>query len=100
MSATLVVFAAATSGAREEFRRWYDDIHIPEVRAAYPEVQSVCRYDMSTGGCFDGSSAFDSVALYSVEGSPEELWRRMSTDRSMSTSGAFDYHSVRVAFKR
>ncbi|PBI91943.1 hypothetical protein BKP42_53620 [Rhodococcus erythropolis] len=98
MSATLVVFAAATSGADEEFRRWYDDVHIPEVRAAYPEVQSVCRYDMNAGGSFDGSFTFDSVALYSVEGSSEELWTRMSTDRSLSTSGTFDYRSVRVAF--
>ena len=98
MAATLIVFASAESGALREFRLFYDEVHIPEVRAAYPEILSACRFDLSPGQSFDSSFAYDSVVLYSVDGSAEALWRRVSTDRSLSTSSSFDYGSVRAVF--
>lgn len=98
----LAVLARAVPGRLEEFRRWYDEVHIPELRSRYPEIVEVERHDVAkptVDGVPEADGAPpgpDSVAIYLVEGSASDLWSRMSTDRTLSTSKAFDYRSVRV----
>ncbi|MFC9355867.1 hypothetical protein ACFTZB_04675 [Rhodococcus sp. NPDC057014] len=95
-SGTLIVFAAATPGLQSEFRRWYDEVHIPEVRAAYPELSSVERYDLTPSPQFGSCTGWSSVAVYSVVGDPTEVWSRILADASLGRSRSFDYGSVRV----
>lgn len=44
-AATLIVFASpASAAAEEDWLDWYKTVHIPEIRAAIPEVSGVNQY--------------------------------------------------------
>lgn len=105
-SEVLVVFARAVEGKHPEFVRWYDDVHIPEILAGFPEITGAVRHDLSgisphseshpLGEPAEGSP-FDSVAVYRVQGSAREVWSRIR--KSVFTrSDAFDYRNLGVVF--
>ncbi|MFU8945495.1 hypothetical protein ACLRGF_02065 [Mycetocola zhadangensis] len=44
-STAFFAYASPSSAAAEgDFLQWYSDVHIPEVRAAIPEITQVTRY--------------------------------------------------------
>ncbi len=97
----LAVLARATPGNLDEFRRWYDEVHIPELCARYPEILEFERHDVVAApgqGSPDDPAVPgpDSVAIYVVQGDAAEVWSRMRADRTLATSPAFDHRSVRV----
>lgn len=94
-AAVLAVLAQGVPGRLAEFRRWYDEVHIPELRTRYPEILEVERHDVAPSSG-TGPGGPDSVAIYLVDGSAADLWTRMSRDRSLTRSDAIDYRSVRV----
>jgi hypothetical protein len=44
-----LLLAWSSPGSHEsiaEFETWYDDVHIPEVKAAIPSISTVARYEL------------------------------------------------------
>jgi hypothetical protein len=60
----LVTSVDITSGAEDEFNRWYNEVHLPEVLACTGFI-SASRYE-----CTDGQPRY--IAVYELE-SPEAL---------------------------
>lgn len=102
VTSVLVVFAAAVPGHVVEFRKWYDEVHIPEVLEKFPEVLSFERHDVdstSVGGDPAGTRrAPDSVAVYVIQGDAKAVWRRMAAPGALGTSKFFDYSSIRAVY--
>ena len=49
----MIAYSSAAPGRDAEYEQWYDEIHIPDVRAAIPSVTAVHRYkqvDLQGGG--------------------------------------------------
>jgi hypothetical protein len=49
----MVAYSSAVPGKDAEYEKWYEDIHIPDVRAAIPSITAVNRYrrvDLRGGG--------------------------------------------------
>ena len=40
----MIAYSSAAPGRDAEYEQWYDEIHIPDVRAAIPSVTAVHRY--------------------------------------------------------
>ncbi|SEB63319.1 hypothetical protein [Rhodococcus koreensis] len=94
----LTVLAKARSGRLDEFERWYDEVHIPEILERYPEVSSVVRYRLSASLTHGVDDLHDSAAVYEVQGSAAELWDRLAADRSMTVGQGFDYKRTVTTF--
>jgi hypothetical protein len=94
----LIVLASATEGRRAEFRQFYDEVHVPEVRARYPGIASLQRYDLRAALAHGDDVVHDSMAIYQLIGSAEDLWQQLRGDRTLTTSPAFDYTSVKAIF--
>ena len=48
-----IAYSSAVPGKDAEYEQWYDEIHVPDVRAAIPAVTAVHRYrqvDLTGGG--------------------------------------------------
>ncbi|RBY85869.1 DUF4286 family protein [Blastococcus sp. TF02A-26] len=48
-----IAHSSAVPGREAEYEQWYDEIHVPDVRAAIPSVTAVHRYrrvDLAGGG--------------------------------------------------
>ncbi|MFV9428990.1 hypothetical protein ACNJ7K_10645 [Rhodococcus aetherivorans] len=82
----------------DEFERWYDEVHIPEILERYPEVASVVRYRLSPSLTRDVEHLHDSAAVYEVRGSAAELWDRLAADRSLTVGQGFDYKRTVATF--
>lgn len=96
----MTVLAKARPGMLDEFERWYDEVHIPEILDRYAEVVSVVRYRLHPAVNHGDAGVHDSVAVYEVRGSAAELWRRLLADTSMTVGTAFDYKRARALFSR
>lgn len=48
--ALMLVWTSPVAGRDEEFRRWYDTVHIPDVRTAVPSVAAATRYRLARTG--------------------------------------------------
>jgi hypothetical protein len=84
----------------DEFERWYDLVHIPEILERYPQIVSVVRYRLSPSLNRGVDDPHDSLAVYEVEGSAAQLWPRLVADTSLTMGAGFDYTRTRVAFAR
>lgn len=42
--ALMVAYSSAVPGKDAEYGRWYEEVHVPDVRAAIPSVTAVHRY--------------------------------------------------------
>ena len=40
----MIAYSSAAPGRDAEYEQWYDEIHIPDVRAAIPSITAVHRY--------------------------------------------------------
>jgi hypothetical protein len=48
-----IAYSSAVPGRDAEYEKWYEEIHVPDVRAAIPSVTAVHRYkqvDLTGGG--------------------------------------------------
>ena len=60
----MLAYSSAVPGREAEYEEWYEQVHVPDVRAAIPSVTAVHRYrriDLSGGG---GAPRF--VAVYEL----------------------------------
>lgn len=90
----LVAFSNAAEGRDEDYVRWYDEQHLPDV-VAIPGVISGERFLCATGG------EHRYMAIYEVETDDPgailaELGKRAGTDQ-MPISDALDPGSARLA---
>lgn len=96
-----LVFASAVPGRLDEMRRWYDDEHIPEILATHAFVRSVQRHDVSATVPHPAGAdaeAFDSIAVYTVEGSPRAAWDAIRSGPPLGRTDTLDYAAMRVLF--
>ena len=62
----LVVFTNAVEGQDDEFNRWYDEIHIPDL-LKIPEIRSAQRFRLSGAQKMPPPFAWRYMALYEIE---------------------------------
>lgn len=76
MSAGLLLAWASPKGAETEaeFNAWYDDVHIPQVRAAVPSITAVHRYRTAaiSAGAQPGQSPHLYLAVYELDSADVE----------------------------
>ena len=49
----MLAYSSAVPGRDAEYEKWYDQVHVPDVRAAIPSITAVNRYqlvDLQGGG--------------------------------------------------
>lgn len=62
----LIAFSSATTEAQiPEFTSWYEETHIPEVRAAIPSISDVTRYQQSDPMTGERINRF--IAIYEID---------------------------------
>lgn len=61
----LMAFNCAKAGEEEEFARWYDEVHIPEILAV-PGFVSARRFRIVNTNV-QGGSGWSNVSLYEIE---------------------------------
>ena len=66
-----IVFANCAEGKDEEFNRWYDEVHAPEVVRETPVV-ACHRFRRSDTQMMDGGK-FRYLAIYEFEGDAKEI---------------------------
>lgn len=70
----LLAFSAATPGQEAEYHRWYDDVHLGEVRSAVPEVTNASRYELTQQ--MRGEFPAHFLAIYEIEAEDVDAVRR------------------------
>ena len=43
--ALMVAYSSAVPGRNDEYDQWYEEVHVPDVRAAIPSITAVHRYE-------------------------------------------------------
>jgi hypothetical protein len=85
----LLALSNPVEGSDDEFNRWYDEVHVPDVLAV-PGICSAQRYQLRPG---DGLGTYRYAAIYEISGDPEtvlsELGRRVHSGE-MALSEALD----------
>jgi len=62
----LIAYSSATTEAQiPEMTSWYEETHIPEVRAAIPSISNVTRYQLSDPMTGEKINRF--VAIYEID---------------------------------
>jgi hypothetical protein len=79
----MLVFTNAVEGRDDDFNRWYEEVHLPEVLALDP-FTGASRYRLANAQVFDDQQ-FRYVAIYDYEGTAQE-----AVDALMAASSAFD----------
>lgn len=49
----LIAYSSAVPGKDAEYEKWYEEVHVPDLRAAIPSITAVHRYkhvDLTGGG--------------------------------------------------
>ena len=104
--ALFLVFSNAAGGRDEEFNKWYDEVHLPDVRAV-PGIAGAQRYDLvdfTPDGVADAADApapaHRYLAVYDLEGTPESVFAEFSArmaDGRMNLSDTLDMATVNLA---
>ena len=68
--AKMLVFTNAVEGRDEEFNRWYDEVHLPEV-LALPAFSAAERFRLAEAQMF-GEQRFRYLAIYEYCGSARD----------------------------
>ena len=79
MSGCLIVVANCTDGADEEFNRWYDEVHVPEVLSVGPIV-GCQRFRVSDAQSMEQTHRY--LAIYEYEGDAAEARDALLKDSS------------------
>ncbi|MDO7835006.1 hypothetical protein Q4610_08080 [Sphingobium sp. HBC34] len=91
----LVAFSNAIEGRDDDYNRWYDQRHLPDL-VAIPDIVSGERF-VCVSGTEHRYMAIYEVETDDIEGVMAELSRRAGTDL-MPISDALDHGSARLAF--
>jgi hypothetical protein len=88
-----LVFTKPVEGREEEFDRWYDEVHLPDV-VAVPGVRSAQRYVLGPERRPEGvQPEHRHLAVYEIDGDPGEVFpeiaRRIDSGE-MKLSDALD----------
>lgn len=90
--ARMFVLAKAHDGCRAQLEQWYDSRHIPDLLKV-PGLVAAQRCDVRMLKMPDGFPAYDSLAIYDLDGDIDAILResgsRMGTP-AMPTSPAMD----------
>lgn len=73
-----LVFSDPVEGREDEFNKWYDEVHVPEI-VAMPGLISAQRYtinDTEFGASMRGKHRY--MVMYEMEGDPAEVMGRIS----------------------
>jgi hypothetical protein len=104
-----LVFTNPTEGRDDEFNKWYDEIHLPDV-CAVPGIVAAQRYDLIdfTPDVPDDMEAeappppeHRYLAVYELDGAPDtvfaEFFARLGDGR-MNLSESLDMSTVKMGF--
>ena len=80
----LVVYSNATPGQDEEFNRWYDEVHIPEILALGP-FTAAQRFRIEDSPGFEEKHRY--LAIYEFEGDAGDAVGKLMA-ASLTESGA------------
>lgn len=90
--AKLMVFSNAKDGRDDEYNKWYDEVHLPELRSI-PGVRSGQRYRAQS---VDGTPPEHSyLAVYDLDRDPREVLKELAAS-SGETSDALDRSTVKI----
>jgi hypothetical protein len=78
----MIVFSNHAAGREQEFNRWYDDVHVPEVLQVGPIV-ACQRFKVADAQMMPQTHAY--LAIYEFEGSAKEALVALA-----ATSGSMD----------
>jgi len=101
--AMFLVFANANEGQDDEFNRWYDARHLPDVLAV-PGIIDGQRYTLAELDDPSGvvaTSKHKYLAAYTIQTSPENVMKEFMTrmgSGEMDVSPAMDLSSVTMTF--
>jgi hypothetical protein len=56
--AALLAFSSPEPGRTAEFLEWYEQVHVPEMRAVIPQITEVTRYRLASPGGTGGPPRF------------------------------------------
>jgi len=88
----MVVFSSCTAGSDEEFNRWYDDIHVPEVLSVGPIV-ACQRFRVADAQAMPQTHRY--LAIYEFVGSAQKaVDSLMGTTMQMSDTLADPWMSI------
>lgn len=81
----LVALTNAVEGREEEFNKWYNEVHLPDV-LKIPGIIGAKRYRLSNDQRGDGPFPYRYLAIYEIEADKEqsvaeELGKRSGTDK-------------------
>jgi len=79
----MLVFTSAVEGREDEFNKWYDEIHLPEVLTV-PGFVAARRY-VATDDSLGGPGPRKYLAVYEIEGGAQEAF-----DTLMKAAPHFD----------
>ena len=93
----LLVFSNPTEGAEDEYNRWYNEVHLPEVVQTDGFV-SARRFKFDDGA--SGVVEQRYLAIYEVDSDDVELAKKAlgQAAGSYHMSGAFDVKTAKVAW--
>ncbi len=92
----LIVLSNPVSGREDEYNRWYDEVHVPDL-VALPGVASAQRFRHSSAGP-QGRHGY--LAIYELDGNPAEVLNALHAgmkDGKIRMSDALDMSSVSMA---
>lgn len=98
-----LVFSNATEGQEEEFNRWYDTKHLPDVLKV-PGITSGRRYtaaDFEDPSGMVGKPKHQHLAAYTIESDPASVMKEFIARLSggeMDVSPSLDMPSVMMTF--
>jgi hypothetical protein len=93
--AMLAVYSRpATAEQDDEYNRWYDDVHIPQVLARVPGVKAAARYRLSPTQMAESERPPDRpyLTLYEIE--TDNLSGLRDRLTAALTDGTFDWSSA------
>jgi hypothetical protein len=88
----MVVLNNPVEGRDEEYHRWYDDVHVPEM-LTLPMVSGAQRFDVGSGPRGGVTQRF--ACIYDIEADPAEAMAAIQAALpSMTVSDAIDREAV------
>lgn len=96
-----LVFSNPAEGREDDFNKWYDEVHIPEV-LGLPGFVSAQRISQQVGGAPSPVAPKQQYGvIYEIEGDPAEVMGRLNAgmaEGKINMTDAVDPRSFQMAF--